>query len=434
MIAVATLAPSLFLAGAVLRASGSPRADAPQVSVEAAVRPVADAGSLDETIASLQAQLRAHPDDARKLASLGFAYVQQARVTADPAYYPKAEAVLRRSIDLGKEGGFEVHVGLGSLDLARHDFARALEQGEIARVANPYNATVRGVIGDALIELGRYDEGFAAVQEMVTLRPSLDSYARVSYARELQGDVRGGVASMRAALMAASAAPDRAWAANQLGELYWNSGRPRAATTWYRRAIELSPEFVPARAGLAKAAWARGDVAEAIRRYQDVVERYPSPEYAAALGDVYASQGQLQLADQQYAVVQAERDVLRANGVNVDLELSLFDSDHGDPAGALAAAQAEWSRRHSIHVADAYAWALYRNGRLEEAAGYSQQALQLGTKNALFLFHAGMIERARGNDASARAFLRQAVSVNPDFSISQSPVALRALANLGGAA
>ena len=140
--------------------------------------------------------------------------------------------------------------------------------------------------------------------------------------------------------------------------------------------------------------------------------------------------GRDDLAGEQYAVVEATRAIARANGVNVDLEIALFDADHGDPEGALAAAEAEWARRDSVHVADAYAWALYASGRYDEAARISKRALELGTRNAVFLFHAGMIERARGHDGAARRLLRRAVTTNPNFSILYATTAERALAEL----
>jgi tetratricopeptide (TPR) repeat protein len=119
--------------------------------------------------------------------------------------------------------------------------------------------------------------------------------------------------------------------------------------------------------------------------------------------------------------------------VNVDLEVALFDADHGDPGSALAAARAEWERRHSVHVADAYAWALYASGRYGEAARMATRALDLGTRNASFLFHAGMIERARGRDGAALRLLRGALAANPRFSILHAPTAERVLAELEAA-
>src|SRR5207247_1481286 len=132
----------------------------------------------------------------------------------------------------------------------------------------------------------------------------------------------------------------------------------RRAASAYRNGVEASADFVPPHAGLAKVAWARGDLDRAIKGYTWVVQRYPSPEYVTALGDLYAAAGNQQMAQEQYQLVGVERRLFATNGVNVDLELALFDADHGAPVDALAAAKAEWGRRHSIQVADAYGWAL----------------------------------------------------------------------------
>jgi len=165
-----------------------------------------------------------------------------------------------------------------------------------------------------------------------------------------------------------------------------------------------------------------------------VVTRFPLPEYVIALGDVQRIAGRREDAARQYALVRVEEQLFRANGVNVDLEIALFDADHGiDLAGGLAAAQAEWGRRHSIHVADALAWQLYANRRYEEAIGFANQALHLGTRNAIFFFHRGMIESALGQKSAARQDLGRALDINPNFSILWSKVAARTLAALGGA-
>jgi tetratricopeptide (TPR) repeat protein len=170
----------------------------------------------------------------------------------------------------------------------------------------------------------------------------------------------------------------------------------------------------------------------AVRRYADAVAALPSVEHVAALGDLYASMGREDLAREQYAVVEATRALAEANGVDVDLEVAVFDADHGRPHAALEAARAEWSRRRSVHVADAYAWALYANGRYAKAAAMAQRALALGTRNATFLFHAGMIELALGHDDDARSLLREALATNPYFSILHASTARRALAGLRG--
>jgi tetratricopeptide (TPR) repeat protein len=429
----AGLAAAMLLAGGIgpLRTPGDDPVRAPAGSSVLLAADLAG-GSLDAQIDALQDRLRAVPDDWRGYASLGLAYVSQARVTGDPTLYPKAERALARSLRINGTDNVDGLLGLGALALARHGFSVALGYGRRAARLDPYDADAYGVIGDALLELGRYDRAFDAFQTMVDTRPGLPAYARASYARELLGDVAGARRAMELAFDAAGTPGDRAWAAHQLGELAFGSGEVASAARWYRRGLDLEPSYVPNLAGLAKVAWARGDVDLAIERYRQVVARYPSPEHVVALVDLYRITGRDDLAAAQEAVVRALQDLAVGSGVNVDLELALFDADHGDPAGALEAARSEWARRHSIHVADALSWALYANGRLEAAAAFSGRALALGTPNALFLFHAGMIRLGLGDDRGARRYLLAALEVNPNFSILYAPEAQRALARLEG--
>lgn len=431
--AVTAMAVALLVAGAVVFVRGTGDALDPATrhpSSSALLLPTPNAGSLDGAIASLQQRLREIPDDWRGFAQLGLAYVAQARVTADPSWYPKAEGVLRRSLRLQPDQNVDGALGIGALDLARHDFAAALRQGRRASELDPYSADAYGVIGDALLELGRYDRAFEAFQTMVDTRPDLASYARVAYARELVGDVSGAEGAMRMAFDAAGSPSDSAWTAYQLGELAFGSGDVGSARGWYARGLDLDPAYVPNLAGLAKVAWARGDDELAIARLTEVVARYPSAEFVVALADLYRTTGWRALAEQQEAVVAAMHELATANGVNVDLELALFDADHDEPAGALAAARAEWARRRSVHVADAYAWALYANGRYRRASAFAERALSLGTRNALFLFHAGMIRLGLGDEAGARRYLSRALATNPNFSILYADDAARILARL----
>ncbi len=431
--AVSAMAIALLVAGAIVlvRDTGDVADPAARrTSSSALLLPTPNAGSLDGAIASLQQRLREIPDDWRGFAQLGLAYVAQARVTADPSWYPKAEGVLRRSLRIHPDENVDGALGIGALDLARHDFAAALRQGRRAASLDPYDADAYGVIGDALVELGRYRAAFDAIQTMVDTRPDLASYARVAYARELRGDVTGAERAMRLAFGAAGTSSDSAWTAYQLGELAFGSGEVAAARGWYARGLDLDPSYALNLAGLAKVAWARGDDDLAIRRYEDVAARYPAPEVVIALADLYRETGHTVLADQQEDVVRAMQELASANGVNIDLELALYDADHGDAAGALSAARAEWTRRHSIHVADAYGWALYANGRYRRASAFADRALALGTRNALFLFHAGMIRLELGDRDGARRDLSRALAINPNFSIQHAAEAARTLATL----
>lgn len=436
--AVLIMAAAMFVvAGIGLLRRGAGDVDAPAGALVPGaggiVGPAISTGSLTAAIARLQERVRQRPSDWRSLAALGAAYVQQARITADPSYYPKADGVLERSLRIEDDENFEAYVARGSLEAARHDFAAALRDGRRAARINPYDADVYGVIGDAQLELGRYRQAFETFQRMVDTEPGLESYARVSYARELQGDVAGARHAMADALEAASSAGDAAWASHRLGELAFNRGDVGRAARYYRRARRLDPTYVPAEAGIAKVAWARGDIDGAIDRFVGVTQRYPAPEYVVALADLYHLADRSEEASRQEELLGSIEQLLRANGVNVDLELALHHADRGDVDVALRAARSEWRRRHSVHVADTLAWALYRGGHYRRAQAYASRALRLGTRDALFRFHAGMIRLRLGDREAAYRLLRAARRINPHFSVRWSPVAERVVERLEAA-
>jgi hypothetical protein len=133
-----------------------------------------------------------------------------------------------------------------------------------------------------------------------------------------------------------------------------------------------------------------------------------------------------------YRLLATEQRLFAINGVTDDLLPAQLASDHGSARDALRHARAEWSRRHSVLVADALAWALYRNGHGAEALTYARFAGRLGWRNATFAYHRGMIEDALGLRAAARSDLLRALTINPYFSPLQVTVARAALSRLGG--
>ena len=122
---------------------------------------------------------------------LGQAYLQKARETGDPGYYPKAETLFHQALDRRSATTSRRWSGSARWPSPATNLPR-LSTGASRRARlNPHHAAAYGVIGDAQIELGRYDEAVETVQPMVDLRPDLGSYSRVSYVRELMGDRDG---------------------------------------------------------------------------------------------------------------------------------------------------------------------------------------------------------------------------------------------------
>ncbi len=412
-------AAALLLGGALRDSSGA--GPAPD-GAPAAARP-ADTGAL---IAGLQAKVRANPYDVTSLDSLGLAYQQLARETGDPSYYARSDEALHRALRLAPRDLLATS-GLGSLALSRHRFREALALGRRAHAISPTSARNYGVIGDALVELGRYRAGFRAFDKMAGIRPDLSSYARIAHARELIGDVPGAISAMKLAVDAASGQGEaEAWAHVQLGKLYFSVGRYAAAGAEHRRALHVFPGYAYALDALARVEAASGRYRAAIAREREAVARIPLPQYVSTLGDLFHVTGHDGQARRQYALIGVIERLLVANGVQTDLETALFDVDHGiRPAGSLALARAAQRERPSIDGDDVLAWALERTGHCGEAQRHSRRALRLGTLDALKMFHRGMIERCLGHRAEARRWFRQALRVNPQFSLLWAPVARR---------
>ena len=429
--AVLVTAAAMFGSGVLFTRGGPAEPDAPGGST-ANVSATATVGGADlaTAVTSLQSRLERVPADHTAWAALGTTYVQQAAVTGDPSYYPKAQAALRRSLAIQPDDNAGAWTGLASLSAARHDFAKAVAQAERAQRINRFSADNLGILSDALIQLGRYDRAFAVLQRMVDLQPGVPSLTRVSYAWELRGQLRPARIALERALDMASRPSDIAFCRYYLGELAWNSGRVSLADEHYTAGLAQDSSYLPLLSGRAKVAVARGNITLAIARYDELVQRMPTPSHLIAYADLLRSVSRQEQARRQDAVVRATQTLLQAEGVNVDPEIAVFDADRGRAAAALTAARAVWRQQRSVEAADAYSWALHVNGRHQAALDYALRAARLGTRSAMLSYHRGMIERALGRDAAARQSLRDALSLNPDFSPLHAPRAEAALRRL----
>ncbi len=427
-VALLTGAAVVLFALPLLRPAPGPVALDPAATVPRRV------GRSEDLVASMQQRLRRSPDDVNAYAMLATALLQRVRETGDAQYYGQAEQAVEAALRRDGEH-LEALIAAGSLALARHDFVRALKYGEQARALNGTIPRVYGVLVDALTELGRYDEAVAAAQTMVDMRPDLASYSRVAYLRELHGDLDGAAQALESAVLAGGpSAENTEWTRVQLGDLALLRGDLSAAEAHYLRSLSRLPEYVPARAGLARLRAAQGNDDEAITLLEDATRRMPLPEYIATLGELYQRRGDQAAADRQYELVRQIDRLATGSGVNTDLEIALFLADHGDAAEAVERAGAAYRERPSVHAADALGWALFRAGRFAEARTYAGEALKLGTRDPRLLFHAGMIARANGDIDSARSWLRSALELNPRFSILGASEATAALRELGGTA
>jgi tetratricopeptide (TPR) repeat protein len=365
-------------------------------------------GALRESAAA------ARPDEAQRLAVRGLQLQQQARVTGNPALYPAAERKLKASLAVDPGNAAAVR-GLAALAASRHRFAESLVLAERAKRLEPGVAAVYGLIGDANLELGRYPRAFAAFDRMARLKPSANAYARVSYARELLGDLDGAIDAMQLAVDASIGAPEpSAWSRTLLGNLVLSRGETAAAAIRYREALAFVPDYAGALAGLAEIEARAGRLDRAARLYRRAATASPVPEFAAALGDTLDRLGRRAEAERAWTQAEELERLFAANGGRNLLETAEFDLNHDrNLRDALERARRGRAERPSVEGDHVLAWALYKNNRCGEARAVSLRSLRLGTLDVDGLYHHSLIEACLGNESAAAGYRGRVERLDP---------------------
>lgn len=387
--------------------------------------------TADPTILTLEQDLRRGRSDASTYARLGYAYLQQARETADGNSNDRAERAFKRALDMNG-GDVDAMNGLAMVGLTRHHFMKALEWGRRSLEVNPHKAFTYGILVDSYIELGRYDEAVETAQKMVDMRPDLSSYSRVSYIRELMGDTQAAIEAMRWAVSAGSGYLEHTnWCRVYLGHLFFNSGDLLSAEREYTMALQQLPHYGHAFAGLARVRLAQGQHDDAVALYEEAASMLAIPEYVIALGAAYETAGEHEKARTQFRSARAQLESELRSGMDVAEELAqLLLTIDPDAERALTLASEAYDRRPTVRNADILAWAHYKAGDYFEALRLARQALRLGTREAAWYYHAGVIAAAAGEGEEGARYLRETLEINPYFSPRDAPDARARLAAL----
>ena len=202
---------------------------------------------------------------AKQMTKTGVAHQDRARIEGKPALLTESERVLEQAAALDPSNP-ETAAARASLALARHQFEIALRHARHAKALAPDLTYNDALLGDALIELGRYQEAFATFDRLARLRPGLAAYARVAYARELVGRPTSALEAHRLAVEAAGPRSLlKAAALAQTAELHIATGDLDAAEREFRSALRVSPGFGSALEGLAHVQGSRGNYRLAMR-------------------------------------------------------------------------------------------------------------------------------------------------------------------------
>jgi tetratricopeptide (TPR) repeat protein len=387
--------------------------------VRAAEAPPAHADTLaDRALQAAAAFIAQRPQQHEGYIALAQASIRKARESGDDSYYQRAERAIQHVL-IHQPDASEALLLLAWTQTGQHRFAAALKTAERLRQRLPNDYQVYGLLGDAHIELGQYEQAASAWQRMIDLRPGPAAYSRIAYLRKLHGDLQGATEMMAMAVRSVSSRDPEtyAWLLVQYGDLHFEQGRLKVAAAAYAKAHHVFPAYYRAVEAMARIRAAQQRYAEAIELYQQAVNIVPAPNMTAALGDLYHLTGQLEAAEQQYAQVDLIARLDTLDPIPYRRQVAHFYADHDrDIDAALNIMERERDNRQDIKTYDTLAWVYYKAGRLNDAQKAMQQALRLGTQDALLWYHAGMIAHGLGEFDRAQAQLRRALDMNPYFS------------------
>ncbi len=378
----------------------------------------------DAALSFLENRVRSDPDDFVAQNQLAGRYLDLLRSTGDDAYLAKARCAAEGSVacrvsELNNAG----LAALARVQIATHQFASARDTARELRRLAPGKGFSFGILGDALLELGDYDEAAASFDQLAKAEPgSIDSETRLARLALVRGELDRARQHFSNALRSTKdLTPPMphllAWCYVQLGQFYFGSGDWANAEKQYQAALKAMPDYYAALDHIAELRGAQEKHADAINLYEKIIARLPRPEFCQALGDLYLFVGKTDQAKPWHE--RARAGYLKATeqeDARYFHHLAGFYCDSAEnPGEALKWARKDLQIRHSVFAHDALAWAFYRNGQFGDAAAEIKTALAEGTKDAHLFFHASMIFSANGDLARGKEFLRRAAEINPRY-------------------
>src|SRR5215204_4508985 len=228
-----------------------------------------------------------NPNDIKNRLALSMLFIQEGRVTGAHIYYDAAALHYINQVLEIEPGNFDALTLKSLIELSQHHFTDGLNTALKAQKINPYNAFVYGLLVDGYVETGNYKAAVGNSDKMVSIRPDIRSYSRISYLREIHGDYDGAIEAMQMAVGAGIPGDETTeWSRIQLAKLFEETGDVKKAETLYRLCLSFRPNYAYALAGLGHVAMGKSDYKTAIENYSKadaLVNDYSLKEQLATL-------------------------------------------------------------------------------------------------------------------------------------------------------
>lgn len=375
-----------------------------------------------KVIEGLLKAIETNPNDNASKLKLAQAYIEEARVTGDHGYYDQATIELLDDVLHAEPKNFEALCCKATVLLSQHHFAEGLDIAKQAVAINPDNAFVYGIMCDAYLELGNYKEAVQMADKMVSIRPDIRSYLRISYLREIHGDYKGAIEAAKLAVAAGYTGLEQTVFARMiLAHLYEYTGKLDTAAYQCQMALNERTDYAFAIAGLGRIEKAKGNYKQAIEYMENARKQIIEYSFTDELTDLYL------LANEPEKSKQAAQEVIdmlkpgsnedessSAHGHYADKELAYAYLKVNDTDNALKHAKLEYDRRpENIDVCEAMAWVYYKRKDYKEANKYITAALKTNSHNPVLLCRGGLIKIKSEEENKGVEMIKTALESNP---------------------
>jgi tetratricopeptide (TPR) repeat protein len=419
-------ATTLLLAVGVLRHNTSPAPSPPHFIPT-------PAQLLDSNIAFYEATARADTTGAMALGQLAMLYMRRARETGSYDDVLHAEGAARRSLHNRSAHNTRARQMLAASLLSEHRFSDALTVTRELATADSSRPGARAALGEVEMELGDYAAARSIFASLAGDAKDLSVAPRLARWAELNGRSDESYRLLDASLTAVMQRGDvpdeqKAWFWLRTGDLQMRRGQLGDADYAYQRGLAVHGDDYRLLAAISRLEAVRHHWRQAIDYGERAVAIALDPATLGAMSDAYAALGDSARANEYGHAM--EVSVMHQPGA-YHRAWSLFLLDHDRRVDeVLAKAQEELRTRQDIYGWDIVAWALHRAGRDIEARRAMDRALALGTRDAMLLYHAGVIDCALGHGEQCARELSEALAINPYFHATQPALARAVLDSL----
>jgi tetratricopeptide (TPR) repeat protein len=326
-------------------------------------------GKYEEAISTLEALVRAAPEEYRYHYDLLFGYLS----VGD---YDKADEIFREYIQ-GDSDLAPLIRQILSIYVLSEEFDRAVPYMNQLLKTDTLDASLMYSMGTLYLQVGDTLSAESLIQKAIDLEPGEPRYwfARIvlEYERKNYEDV------FELANEAVEASGEQANLSNLLGNSYQQLGRTEDAIAAFSTAIELDSTHFPAMGSLALIYDGLDSLDKVVELYERAIELSDStPVYLNNLAYTYAERG-IELGKARILVAKA----LKA-----------------DPENA--------------SYLDTIGWIEYQGGNYEKAIEWLRQAVKIDSESAPLYEHLGDAYYKLGKEAKARSYYRKGLALDQE--------------------